>query len=70
MKLRMTVEIEVDDRVVAETYDESTRAAIGVRDDVAIGQLALDCFHARCSGRSWRLAAGRRITAVDVEVCE
>lgn len=68
MKLRMVVEIEVDDRAIAETYDEYVRAAIDAQDIVAIGQLALDCFHARCSGGSWRLAASRRVTRVDTEV--
>lgn len=68
MKLRMVVEIEVDDRAIAKTYDKFTRAEIDARDTVAIGQLALDCFHARCSGGSRRLAAGRRVTSVKTEV--
>lgn len=61
MKLRMTMEIVVDDDALAEVYDEHTRAEIAARDEIAVGQLALDCFHARCSGGSWRLANGRRV---------
>lgn len=61
MKIRMVVDIEVDDSAIAETYDEHVRADIAAGDKVAVGQLALDCFHARCSGGSRHLANGRRV---------
>jgi hypothetical protein len=55
MKLRVTFTIEVPDAAVFKAYDPVFHRDIREREAVQIGQIALDCVHARCSGGSQAL---------------